>query len=101
MGRVRKGISFEAGLWLFCIPASYASAFFLPPLDTRQAPNPAVALLGVTGFAALAVAIFLHIYKSWRRFPAAPNRVQYALWMTFITALALSLVSVVFAMGRR
>ena len=80
-------------MWIYSIAALYGSAFFLPPLDSRQPAHPLLLFFGILGPAVFDAALCLHIYKAWRRLPRACNRPQYALWMSFVTVAVLGLMS--------
>ena len=93
-----RRISVEGWLWLVGLFSLFGSAFFLPPLDSRQPVNPVIAWLCLCGAASIPAAMFLHLWKGWRNVPYAANREQYVGWMTLVTVFVLALIGP-FVMG--
>ncbi len=88
-GQVRKNIVLVAGWVLLLLLA----ALLLPPLDSRVNPGPLLAKSFIVATIALSiytvVVMFGYFNRSWRRVGLVPNRVEYATWLGFQTALFL------------
>ncbi|MGA2300803.1 MAG: hypothetical protein ABSG77_08935 [Candidatus Acidiferrum sp.] len=88
-GQVKHNIVLVAGWVILLLLAS----LLLPPLDSRVNPGPLLAKSFIVATIALSlytvVVMFGYFNRSWRRVGLAPNRVEYATWLGFQTALFL------------